>query len=151
MHSVPRLDLVHEVIVGGEDDRVRRLPRGHVFGGLLELDLRGRGAGASGQAQSPPHPAARQQRLCCPGTSLRPPLETQSDAHSEAVVCLGATPLGAGRPGLFFPVLRLWQARLHQRRPAFLVPSGRCSQCASGRSTPPFRSPCLPNSCLSSR
>lgn len=40
-------------------------------------------------------------------------------------------------PGLFFPVLRLWRARLHPRRLAFLVPSGRCPQCASGwRSTP---------------
>lgn len=38
MHSVPRLDLVHEVIVSKEDDRVRRLPRRHVFRGLLELD-----------------------------------------------------------------------------------------------------------------
>lgn len=48
VHSVPRLDLVHEVIVSKEDDRVRRLPRGHVFGGLLELDLEGWGMDISG-------------------------------------------------------------------------------------------------------
>ena len=41
VHSVPRLDLVHEVIVSKEDYRVRRLPRGHVFRRLLELDLEG--------------------------------------------------------------------------------------------------------------
>lgn len=40
-------------------------------------------------------------------------------------------------PGLFFPALRLWRARLYPCRPAFLVPPGRCPQCASGwRSTP---------------
>lgn len=39
VHSVSRLDLVHQVVVSVHDSRVRRLACRHVFGGLLDFDL----------------------------------------------------------------------------------------------------------------
>lgn len=94
----------------------------------------------------------RQQRLCCPwDLALFPPLEAQPGAHSEAVVRLEAAPCGGGDARAVFPRIK-----------AVAGTSVSVSACLSSSSWtlppvrfwvekhPPFRSPCLPNSCPSS-